>query len=350
MGYIYKIINTITNKVYVGQTIQPPKKRWRQHELSAQNMNRNDSNLPIHLSIRKYGTDAFLYEIIEKCDNSIINEREMYWIAFYDSTNPMKGYNLSLGGGGASYYKMDELLELWNKGMGIKQIAETMKIDRGFLSLRLKEEGITEEEIKSRRYASTRETRGRPVYQYTLSGKYIHKFLSVQEARKVTKIGHIERCCNGQQKQAGGYIWSYEKKDMIPAVQNDNPATKKRKVYQYSLSGQKIKEYESAYHAEKETNINQTAIRNVCSKQKQTAGGYVWSYENKPFLHVELTNNTGTPKKVGKYSIDTGELIEIYNSLAQAAKANNISSVGNITSACNGKYKSWGGFIWKYIK
>ena len=184
VGYIYKISNTITGKVYIGQTIQPPSRRWRQHELSAQNTNRNDSNLPLHLSMRKHGLAAFKYEVIEMCDDAIVNDREVYWISIYDSTNPNKGYNLSLGGGGTSYYRMDEILSLWNQGKGIKEISELMDIDRGFLALRLKEAGISTEEINARRYAAARERRSSPVYKYSLDGNYLRMFSSVQEARR----------------------------------------------------------------------------------------------------------------------------------------------------------------------
>lgn len=349
MGYIYKITNMVTQKVYVGQTILQPERRWHQHELSAQNLSRNDSNLPLHAAMRKYGLDVFHYEIVEKCDDSIINEREIYWIAVYDSTDPAKGYNLSLGGGGTSYYRTEDLLALWNQGKGVKEISEITGMDRGFLSLRLREAGIHPEEIKIRRYAAAKERSSYPVHQYSLDGQYIQTFPSVQVARAITNVGHIERCCNGKQKQAGGYIWSYNKYDLVPAVENDNPATKKRVVCQYGLDGNKIREYESAYHAEKATGINQTAIRNVCLGRNRTAGGYFWSYDSEPFIPIVLSNNTGKAKRVGKYDIETGELLQVYDSLAQAAKENNISSVGNITSACIGKYKQCGGFLWRYV-
>lgn len=349
MGYIYKITNTVTQKVYIGQTILQPERRWRQHELSAQNSNRNDSNLPLHAAMHKYGLNAFFYEIIEMCDDNTLNEGEIYWIAFYDSTNPTRGYNISLGGGGSSYYRTDDLLMLWNQGKGVKEISEITGMDRGFLSLRLREAGIPPEEIKARRYAAAKESSSYPVHQYSLDGRYIQTFPSIQVARALIHVGHIERCCNGKQKQAGGFIWSYKKYDQVPSVENDNPATKKRAVYQYDLEGNRIREYESAYHAEKATGINQTTIRNVCLERNRTAGGYFWSYENQPFIPIVLSNNTGKAKRVGKYNIETGELIQTYDSLAQAAKENKISSVGNITSACIGKYKQCGGFLWRYI-
>jgi hypothetical protein len=42
------------------------------------------------------------HEVIEECEDSLINEREIYWISHFDSTNHEKGYNLSKGGQGHS--------------------------------------------------------------------------------------------------------------------------------------------------------------------------------------------------------------------------------------------------------
>ena len=90
---IYRITNTINNKFYIGQTIFPLIIRWRRHKSSK----RYDY---LHNSIRKYGPDAFSTEIIEDniCDIDILNEREAYWISFYNTTNPLIGYNARSGG------------------------------------------------------------------------------------------------------------------------------------------------------------------------------------------------------------------------------------------------------------
>lgn len=214
--------------------------------------------------------------------------------------------------------------------------------------MRLKQEGVTQDEINMRRYTSAREKNSFPVFQYSLDGTFLKEYPSVQVARKETNIGHIEKCCNGQQKQAGGYIWSYSKHDRVAPVENNNPATRKKPVFQYDLSGAQISGYPSAYHAEKATGINQTAIKNVCIGESHTAGGYIWRYEDSPQIQVVLPNNTGKSKCVGKFDAQTGKLIETYCSLAEAAEKNNIA-ISGISSACTGRYKSCGGFIWHYV-
>lgn len=92
-GYIYKITNNKNNFVYIGQTVkQDPKERWQQHIGDA----KNGSNLAIHKAIRKIGVKNFSFEIIEKCFSGELDERERYWINYYDSFN--NGYNSTIGG------------------------------------------------------------------------------------------------------------------------------------------------------------------------------------------------------------------------------------------------------------
>jgi hypothetical protein len=48
--------------------------------------------------MRKYGIDNFLFEVVEECSLEELNNREKYWIKYYDSHNPLNGYNLTDGG------------------------------------------------------------------------------------------------------------------------------------------------------------------------------------------------------------------------------------------------------------
>lgn len=52
----------------------------------------------IDRSIAKYGKENFVVEEIECCLLEDLNSREIYWIEFFDATNPSIGYNISKGG------------------------------------------------------------------------------------------------------------------------------------------------------------------------------------------------------------------------------------------------------------
>ena len=92
MGYIYKLINTVNNKVYVGQTIQNLCTRMYGH--------RHAKAGSRHLvrAIRKYGFDVFRIDILEECANDSLDDREIYYIRKLNTTNPAIGYNMTEGG------------------------------------------------------------------------------------------------------------------------------------------------------------------------------------------------------------------------------------------------------------
>jgi len=86
---IYLIRNTINDKVYVGQSIHV-EKRWKEHQKSAK---RGDKS-HLYDAIRKYGVDSFELVILELCNAKLFDEKESYWMSFYNCRDQSKGYNL----------------------------------------------------------------------------------------------------------------------------------------------------------------------------------------------------------------------------------------------------------------
>ena len=92
---IYCITNLINNKKYIGQSIYI-ENRWHYHKSSCH----WQDNKPLYRAFQKYGLENFKFEIIEELppDRAILNEREKYWIQYYQSTVHQQGYNLTKGG------------------------------------------------------------------------------------------------------------------------------------------------------------------------------------------------------------------------------------------------------------
>lgn len=90
---IYKITNKITNKIYIGQSINPMK-RWQSHKSHARCGHEIGKN-PLYDAMRKYGEENFLFEIIGWYED--YNEKEKYFIKYYNSLIP-NGYNIQQGG------------------------------------------------------------------------------------------------------------------------------------------------------------------------------------------------------------------------------------------------------------
>lgn len=90
---IYLIKNKKTGQKYIGQSIDI-ERRWSEHKRYGQY--RNDSY--IDRAINKYGENNFELIIIEETPIYLLNEREEYWISFYNTFEDKKHYNLTPGG------------------------------------------------------------------------------------------------------------------------------------------------------------------------------------------------------------------------------------------------------------
>lgn len=87
---IYKITNLINNKCYIGSGISI-KSRFYQHRTS---LNKNKHfNKHFQNAWNFHGEENFKFEILEYCKRENLLLQEEFWIKYYDSNNPEKGYN-----------------------------------------------------------------------------------------------------------------------------------------------------------------------------------------------------------------------------------------------------------------
>lgn len=200
MGVIYKVTCSINNKVYIGQTRQSLEERRRQHE-------KTNDKTKFHRALRKYSFSNFIWEIIEECDNVSLNEREKYWIAYYDSYK--FGYNMTPGG--------DEDYDSLKKWM--EQNPEKVRLN-GSKNMKKYWEDRPEEamEVRNRAAKKALEKTKKPVRCIELN----LIFDSMSEAARWSEseknpnhlkasVQHISRVCRGERKTTGGYHWEYVK-------------------------------------------------------------------------------------------------------------------------------------------
>lgn len=99
---IYKITNKLNNKCYIGKSSNI-KERFTYHRQNYQ-CNTKDWNKPLYKAFRKYGIENFDFSIIEEMTakdyEKFSNNREQYWIMYYDSFK--NGYNATEGGDGGA--------------------------------------------------------------------------------------------------------------------------------------------------------------------------------------------------------------------------------------------------------
>ena len=101
MQGIYKITNKINNKSYIGKS-KDIEARWKEHKWRMNSLDEVHLNKPLYRAFKKYGLENFSFEVIEELENyeTDSNEREKYWIKFYNSYGSENGYNATCGGDG----------------------------------------------------------------------------------------------------------------------------------------------------------------------------------------------------------------------------------------------------------
>lgn len=135
--YIYKIVNKINGKLYIGKT-KNMRSRWNKHKLlMSKNVNR-----VIYDAMNKYGIDNFEMIPIENCSEDIVNSREIYWISQYNTCNRDYGYNMTIGGEGGNTWERNQHQEETSRKLSLKNTGK--KRDEKFKE-RMREISLTRE-------------------------------------------------------------------------------------------------------------------------------------------------------------------------------------------------------------
>lgn len=206
MAYIYKIVNIVNSKIYIGKTYSSIQERWKEH--CKDYTRKNQENRPLYRAMNKYGIEKFYIEIVEEVDTLVNNleERERYWIEYFNSFK--KGYNATLGGDGRPYLDYDLIVDTYKELQNQKEVAQKLKISIESVrrALRNRNENIiSSSEIITNQF-------GTKVNQYDLNGIYIKTFPSLSAAAREVNtkgISHISDVCKGKRKTAYGYKWKF---------------------------------------------------------------------------------------------------------------------------------------------
>lgn len=213
MPYIYKITNKINNKIYIGKTLRSIEERWKQH-CSDYKRERCEKR-PLYSAMNKYGIENFTIEEVEQCEESVLSEREKYWIEYYGSFK--YGYNATIGGDGKAYIDREKVINTYNQIGNIKETAKLLNISANSVNSILKNNNIkilTSSEVNKQKY-------GKSVNMYNLEGIFLRNFSSLWEAanymvennltgcKPSTIKQHISEVCRGIRKTAAKYKWEF---------------------------------------------------------------------------------------------------------------------------------------------
>ena len=144
-----------------------------------------------------------------------------------------------------------------------------------------------------------------------------------------------------------------------PNISKKMSQTKRTKygkiVAEIDENNQILSIWNSIVEASEETSLDRYKISDVCNGRRLTTGGRRFRFidESKNIIEPEKRTNitqsnriTKSSKKVIKLN-ENNEILQVYDSIALAAKDNNCDSSG-ISKVCNGKRTKCGGFKWQY--
>jgi len=143
--------------------------------------------------------------------------------------------------------------------------------------------------------------------------------------------------CNKGNNNVDNLEWVTPEENSQKAVEEGrwSNSSRLRAVVQYSLAGDKIRTFESATEAARQLGLQQSKITDCCKGNRRRTGNYQWRYadeEAKSLLPIEKQNRPGT--KVARCDDDLN-ILEIYNSYKEAARAVN-GTYQAIAAICGG--------------
>lgn len=179
------------------------------------------------------------------------------------------------------------------------------------------------------------------IYQYSNLGDYEKEFNSIQEAaiENKTSTTNITRGIKLGYLVNNKYF-SKEKYNKFALARFES--IRKSKVYQYSLDGTFIKEWENANQAKIALKIKSDI--GAAIKRGRTCGNYQWSIEKiDKMSDLTKINRSGIAKRVAVYDLD-GNLVEIFNTVTECQK-----KYSSCKHVLHGKREIGNGHKFKYI-
>ncbi len=299
---IYKITNKINGKAYIGQSIDI-EARWKNHKLKPFVLGSENYDKCLYKAIRKYGLENFSFEVLEECEPKQLNEREIYWINYYQTFPPElgKGYNQTAGGEGTVRGNKDLATitnYLLNTNLSQTKIAELTGYAQTLIG------GINS---------------GKCCHNETLSYP-LRKFKKGREGRK-EKIKMNEN-------KIGRALPKPPKEELLIALHEAN-YKREEAAKKFNVSGALLRKWCNSYGF----NCQNKRVLNKMYRQE--------------ILGEEIKETTRRPRnyKVVQINPNTNEIIHIYESLTEAALEMGCCR-RNIHMACDKPNRTAMGYKW----
>lgn len=321
--FIYSLSNRDGEIKYIGKT-NNLKKRLFAHIATAKKEGKCHKSKWIRQLLKKDETPVI--EILEEVEDTNWKMHEIYWIAQcrawgYKLTNITKG-----GDGGDTFTnltperKEERNLKLSKALKGVKCNPEWIA------NLSISKTGNKNPMFGKKPNEDTRRKQMESMRKYYITHNNSNKGITISEDRK-QKIS---------KNNAKYWLGKKLPKDMIENMS--------KRILQYSMTGEFIKEWASISEAERV--IGAHSISMVCNNKINFAKNFIWRFKYndnfEKYINVDFGIRANS-KSVLQYSKD-GFLIKEWQSMTLAQNELNIK---NISRSCHSNTTS-GGFIWKF--
>lgn len=327
-GFVYITTNLVNDKKYIGQKSYTGK--WKTYL---------GSGTIIKQAINKYGKENFQREIIEECKTlDELNNKEIYWINYYNAVQSDDFYNIVEGGGicptfyGSEHHSSRKIICL-----------NTLKIF-DCIKFASDEYNCHRESIRKICENERHRTKNKSNNVW-LTFMFYEDYLIASEDLIKEKL---KRCKEGQ---TGSYNHLYGKP-------RSEEIKEKRRItlssYNYNKKATKViclttkKVFDNIQSACNYYNLNDSGITSCCKDRYSYCGTYdgkvlIWMYYDEYLNDKEKVkkklNNVQIKKKQGKRKVRCLNTNEIFESLTSASKWCNMKKQSNITNYCNGNSK-----------
>lgn len=286
---IYKITSKCDGKFYIGSSVKV-KNRLNRHLSSLRN-NKHD-NKHLQNIFNKYGENNLLCELVEYCESTQQFVREQYYVDMLYPEINIRVVEVNSKKGIPCSEETKQKISKANKGKTLSQ--EHKKIISESNKTR-----IISEETKQKRSKSlmghtvtketkqkNRETQGTKVVQLDKDFNIIKIWTSMGECEEFG-FSHsaISNVCSGKRKSHKNFIWmkleDFENRKEFNKPTQELGKCPSKKIIQYDLLGNKLKEFSSTKEAVLYNNIfSEEGIRSCCRGRNSSHRNFIFKYKD----------------------------------------------------------------------
>lgn len=255
MAYIYRILNKITKKCYIGETkYKDVIWRWKQHK---QTIEINKGCPALRDAVKKYGIDNFEFSVLIICFDDERFKYEIEYIKKYNSVVP-NGYNITNGGEGGGFQGKKHTEEVKNE---IKNKLKQKYIDNPELKKQMSE--------RNKIVMSNPEIREK-IKNGILNSEKWKKVVENMKNRNHKNSNHTEETKNKISESLKKYHATFID------IERDNKLGKK--IKQYDMNNNFLNEYISVSEASRKTAVPKSSLLVHLKDNTKTGGGFIWKY------------------------------------------------------------------------